>query len=973
MNLFRTGLLTCALGAGFLAFGADYTYTVGAEGQTMAVGDIPADATTVTKAGPGVLTFTGDKGAFAGKFVVETGTVKARANAFAAGSSVEVKPGATWDMAGGGSTWSAPSPAAFTIAGAGDSANGYDAAFVRSSGTVIRSGGSKLVLTADATAKYAIQHNPGSIDLKGFRLTKKGNGMFDTYSSVVITPGEKGGIDFIEGSQLLTQDGNPYSSATTNNTLRFESAHTFEIYTSATIPWAIEAAANISLCAHVNSKPSWSGPVSLTGGGLILANNGANSRMTVKGDVTSSGAYGIDSTVATEAQVDGNVKVGGNVTASGSGTTVFNGAVEAAGVASSGVGTLIFTNDVALSGNVKASGSGTTVFNGAVSLTNGTSVSRNDKGLLRFEGCPKVEVAGPFGASNDKFDMGITGRTEVVNVKYFKHGGATFLNGSMQMPQTLVVSNSTWNGVNTDMTIGNNFSKGRVFLYDSVFTNNVRLGNSQWEQWGDGMGAVYQHRGETYVGNFAYHAFSLGRAQVKSSSYGYYLNDDGKFTDASSGANIGPQGLGIFEMTGGMASGSGNWEIAAGPGAGIYLQTGGTNEVYGMKLGKADGAGHGLVAIEGEGACLQMRAGGSALLMVANNTTGSPFNLVVNDGATLALNAAGMKRSAAVAEGATTRWYCSFDGGVLRPGWFGDFAGSGATAPDRTIVGAGGFAIDTSKDGGDETWAKSARYGQVLECPTGKVVTAISLPTDERFLGADGALYLGPTDVTISGKGVGAAAVAVFDEKTRRITGIRVVAGGTGYDENTTATLTSADMSVQYVCAVTVTDAPTTGAGFVKRGIHALRLDNANTYKGPTTVEGGTLYLNSVESLPAGSALVVDNAATLALQKNSFTTPSLTGGGTVKNGTLVTSALNLTTDSRMTLDGAELHLADGAVVTLTGDLSALDKTQKYALVSGTVLCDGSVTLPTLPDRWKLSVRGSGITLKQERGLALVIR
>lgn len=949
MDTCKVGLFTCALGAGFLAFGADYTYTVGTEGKTMAVGDIPADATTVTKAGPGVLTFTGNNGSFAGKFIVETGTVKARANAFAAGSSVEVKPGATWDMAGGGDTWSAPSPADFTIAGTGDTANGYDAAFVRSSGTAIRSGNPKLVLAADATINTGVNHNFGSVDLTGHKLTKKGSANWDAYGAVTITTGgDAGAIDILAGN-IQIQDGSPFNGGNEKNVLTLGAGTSFRQYpvnwSGPKIAWKLNVAGDATLttlgsvATPVNGNlPTWTGPIELTGGNLTVTTASAANQFQITGAITSTGDYGLVGTSPGRAEIYGPVTIAG---------TIVNTLRSAKAPA-----TMIFTNTVTQSGS---------------------GVNYNDFGLLRFTGCPKVEIAGPFGTANDKYDVGITGRTEVVNVKCFKHGGATFLSGSMQMPQTLVVSNSTWDGVNTDMTIGNNFSKGRVYLYDSVFTNNVRLGNSQWEQWGGGMGAVYQHRGEAYVGNFAYHAFSLGRASAKSSSYGYYLNDGGKFTEASSGAYIGSQGLGIFEMTGGMASGSGNWEIAAGPGVGIYLQTGGTNEVYGMKLGNAAGAGHGLVAIEGEDACLQMRGGGGALQMVANNTTGSPFNLVVNDGATLSLNAAGMKRSAAVAEGATTRWYCSFDGGILRPGWFGDFAGSGATAPDRTIVGAGGFAIDTSKDGGDETRDKAAYYGQTLECPTGKVVTAISLPTDERFLGADGALYLGPTDVTISGKGVGAAAVAVFDEKTRRITGIRVVAGGTGYDENTTATLTSADMSVQYACAVTVADAPTTGAGFVKRGIHALRLVNVNTYRGPTTVEGGTLYLDSVESLPAGSALVVDNVATLALQKNSFTTPSLAGGGTVKNGTLVTSALNLTTDSRMAFDGAELHLADGAVVTLTGDLSAFDKTQKYALVSGKIVCEGVVVLPSLGGHWKLSLKSSGITLKQEQGLAVIVR
>ena len=71
--------------------------------------------------------------------------------------------------------------------------------------------------------------------------------------------------------------------------------------------------------------------------------------------------------------------------------------------------------------------------------------------------------------------------------------------------------------------------------------------------------------------------------------------------------------------------------------------------------------------------------------------------------------------------------------------------------------------------------------------PSGKVVASIALPSEA----ANATTYCGPAEVTISGTGVGAAAVAEFDSKTRRITGITVVSPGTGYDDTTTATIES--------------------------------------------------------------------------------------------------------------------------------------------------------------------------------------
>lgn len=935
MSLFKSGLFICVLGTGFLAFSADYTYTVGTEGLTMDVGDIPADATTVTKNGPGVLTFTGDGGAFAGTFIVEAGTVKARSNAFAAGSSVEVKPGATWDMAGGGSAWSAATPCAFTIAGTGDAANGYSAALVRSSGTPIRSGGS-VSLTADATIEAVVNNNFGNVNLAGHKLTKKGAGRWDAYGNVTFTTGGDDGSIVIQQGDIQMQDGMPFNGGNEKNVLTLGAGTSLRQYpytwNGPLIPWKLNVAGDATLCTcgsgvtPVNGNlPRWTGPVELTGGNLTVTSEGAANQFQIDGKVTAVSGYGVIGTAKGEAIFRGDVTLGG----------------------------------VIQNAMVKNGPQGAIAFYGNVSQTNAASVIKSQYGRMTFDGGARVELLGQIGEESDKgVNTGATGVYEVVNVEYARHPNITRLSGPAVNPQSLIVSNSTWDCGNNFTVVGHNASYGRATFIDSTVTNCMAIGG-YWSDSYSPVGAAWLCRTRMTVPNRSegYIApFTLGHSFGSGNSYGYFQMDRSTLDLPSRDIQLADSGRGFMHVTDGSAITCGS-SIKAAQKAISYLDLllsgGSTISCYQFVPGS------GVVALEGVGTRILMQS-----TFKVNPMGGGTMTVAVNDGAAV-------PRISRLTDAATPDWCLSVNGGLLKVDYGDavDFFSSEAKAPASFVVGSEGVVVDTT--GSRSESAGTVTFCRPMTAPTGKVVAAISLPEDATF---DAGAYLGPVKVTIAGAGQGAAAIALYDSATRRLSGIKVVAGGTGYDDNTTATITSFDGKATYACTVTMAAAPTTGKGLTKIGEKGLRLTQANTYLGPTTAAGGTLYLES--ALPAGSDLVITNGATVQLVGEKSIPALKAYNGTLSGANATVSSLQVSAVPGETLTvaaGTALHLADGAAVTLEGDLSTLDKEQKYALVSGNIVCDGAVTLPTLEDQWKIFIKSSGITLKQDRPLTIILR
>lgn len=950
----------------------NYTFNVTSGAETYS-GVIAGTGITVTKAGAGELTLTGAN-TFTGTLCVSGGTLVAAPSATAGMPALVVEDKASFKSVGGGSQWGANplNLASITITGHGVGGQG---AFIRASGTACwQYNVPELKLMGDSTVNFAIDHNPGRVNLNGYKLTKIGAGRWKAwYSANAFTAdgaGGHGGIVVREGMFEVTDMG--LTSGSSDNVFELAGGSYIcgNLTTEATAGcgWTLLVTAD-SIIGTTGNKADylvWNGPVAISNSTLSIVHNNSTKTARFNNSVTVSGAAGKGIAVA-----NGNNDFNGTVTFSGGcgisasgGITCFNGAVD--------LGTGMFTHGNPATGRDDTVG-GTVEFRGGMVQTGSGRSLWPKRGVTRIVG-GSVSLGGAIGYQYDKQDTNggmTTGRLEVVDVACLSHPAATYLSGTQAIPQTLFISNSVWNGAGSEIAVGNNFSVGVLDMVDSVVSNAVKAGGDANNTYGGSSGAIYQKGGDFHSPN----PMNLGAAKYH--TYGFY-SKDGDTAEVLGDGVVGNLGYGAMHFNGGTAKFS-KLTLAAGhsldgynsSGAGVYWQTGGaTNTLAGLHFGLGAATnGIAIAAIEGEGT--RCNIGDSQVYCNAN----CPFTgiLAVNGGA--AIRTFALKRNFIGELDDEASWHISVDGGILESTWYGEQWGSGDSLPDSVTVHSGGMTFHTYATGSSYKWRMP------FDAPVGKIVASISLPSDPSFEGQQG-VYIAPPLVKISGTGRGAAAIALFDKATRRVTGIHVVAPGTGYDDSTTATIRPAngvpDAASSFACAVTMVDAPTTGAGFTKTGAGTYLMERANTYRGPTTVAEGALSFYHAQSLPSGSGLKVCAGATADLRSNSFTVPTLEGAGTIAgSGSLTvtdTVTLPMQTNSALTVEGM-LTLADGVELALTGTVADLDARRRNVLLSaaGGIVCEGAVSMPSLPGVWTATVRGNDIVVNRVRGMSLNFR
>ena len=949
-------IVACAALCGFAAIAAvepqvddqgNMTFTVAEGAAETYAGAIAGDGITVVKKGTGALTLTGAN-TFTGELRIEEGTLTAAPTAHSGKPKLVVLNGATFESAGGGEAWGAAGMLSFesiSIEGAGVNGNG---AFVRSSGTSMRAAEQPpMTLTGDATINFKISHNPGAVSLNGCTLTKIGAGNWDAYKTGVVSSnldrdGSYGKIVIEEGTLQVQQVA--FTRGSAENILTFMAGTAFNMYP---VSWGPKCPWNVKVeeTATFNSRSEetanralvcLSGPVEITGGILTLAHSYTNATWNFEGPVTAVDGGGIKA-VSGITRFHGDVDLGsGTYTVAKPSSNIENAKVE-------------------FLGNFRQ-------------VTTADQTFLPQKGLTRFSGAEEVSIPGPIGYKWDKHDQGTTGRVEVVDVKWFHHPNVTYLSGTRAIPQTLYITNSVWSGAST-IYAGNNYSVGIVEMVDSIVTNCFRAGGATSDNYQGASGAVYQKGG---VFRAPTSTVTLGGSF--GTGHGFYLNDGGIFS-VEKEVYLGGFGYGAMYFNGGKSSFSQkitlarNYSTAKNAGAGVYWQMGGATNTLSntVAMGNTDVTnGYALVAIEGTGTRCDLAD--NTLYHVAR----CPFTgiLAVNAGAVFrAKEVRRYDKTATPVTGAD--FLISVDGGVLQPSSTTVWS-SGVSLPDAVTVHAGGMTLNTEASG-------SFTWKMPLTSPTGKIVRAVALPADAAFETEHQGLYIAPPLVRIHGTGKGAAAVALFDKNTRRVTGIKVVAPGTGYDENTTATISTAagNRIAPLSCAVTLADAPETGAGFTKTGPGSYSFDVANTYHGPTAVEEGSLIVNNAAGLPEGSSLRVAEEATIDLKNHNITVPELSGAGTVKVGGSLTVAEKLRLPTKkgecLAVDGP-ITLADGAEIVFDGDVADLDAETVNRLFTATSLtCAGSVTLSELPAFWKMNVGNKGIAVRRITGTTIVFR
>ena len=119
---------------------------------------------------------------------------------------------------------------------------------------------------------------------------------------------------------------------------------------------------------------------------------------------------------------------------------------------------------------------------------------------------------------------------------------------------------------------------------------------------------------------------------------------------------------------------------------------------------------------------------------------------------------------------------------------------------------------------------------------------------------------VGAPFVYITGDGVGASAVALFDSCSQMVTNVVITSGGTGY------TWARADFRYwngyggTYQTLDCVVSAPVSGS-FTKEGEGDFTFKAANTYGGETVLKGGILRLDAAGALPEGTVVAYEGGA----------------------------------------------------------------------------------------------------------------
>lgn len=651
---------------------------------------------------------------------------------------------------------------------------------------------------------------------------------------------------------------------------------------------------------------------------------------------------------------------------------------------------LNFTNRVLASNGGSLTfvkGAGTLNFNGGISLRQskpwdslfGRLMTReNFSGVVRIAGDSDVQAFDMYSGRVEFHDGTLDGVGGGLASFYMRSSGLT------RDVATLCASNVTFvNAQGRYLGFGDSSDTyGVVELCGGTVADVAGLSS------GDGAnagGAIYHRDNVNVILNSGDNALRLANA---AGTYAYYGMSSGVFQNNGS-AEIASEGFAFFHVGGGtyrqkngatLGDVTSPTMIASKGGEMVFYQTGGVCEAqHKFAAETADGA-RMLVVVEGSNAIYRACGAGWCDRLGFACLNDVMLILAANEGGVIRT----LRLNRDESEDRRSKFYVSVNGGVIQPTGSDDFFETGddnASGPDAVYVHEGGMTLDTSYATGVMD-IREPFYG-----PVGRIVKAIALPTDEAFASEP---YIGPAKVTLNGSGTGAAAVALFDENTRTITGIKVVAPGSGYDAETTATIESADRTKKYECVVTTEEPSSTGAGLMIKGVAGVRLRAENTFRGPITVCGGTLTLeepSGVDSVLNEDATIdVRAGATVDLGTKERVLKFIKGSGVVRFGAQLTvsNGVNLAVGDTLNVvnDSVEsdcpLCLADGVKVNVTNlpeDPEELVGRQTLlSVTNGRIQYLGAVDLSGVDKtKWSVRLGSSAITVRKREGLAITIR
>ena len=582
---------------------------------------------------------------------------------------------------------------------------------------------------------------------------------------------------------------------------------------------------------------------------------------------------------------------------------------------------------------------------GAVTSDSGVGLTVNGKGSVWFNN-----------------DVTVSGKS------YITGGGSVWFNKDVTVNDNLYIQggNVCFCGANSARSVKLVMQSGSTATQEdgNTYVRMLRIAN------GGATSGAFRQLG----GVFAVASGDNGRIGESNGSRGYYTLEGGEAHVSNTTYMAEWKGsFGAFRQTGGLFDMKRNDAtdltfFLGRAGSGLFVQTGGTNDLLAVRTSQNGGVQMGTNAlceatISGTGtlfrtSLFQMGATGSICTNILN----------IKDGAVVKAN---RFRKLGVGEG--THAYVNVDGGTLMPtfawGWTAASGDVYARSPDHFVVWKKGLVFDTSENAAN-SGTGSTEIPFWFESPTGKGVESVALPTESGFVATN---YMGIARVVFEdATGWGASAYAEYDFTQKKVTKIVVTSRGCNYSDNAKAYLESPARSARYECALTLSSNEGQCGEFVKRGTPTLNLYATNTITGGIAVESGALVTCTGGVIPSNTPVRVESGATLNLNsKGDITVSTFTGAGQVINGAVtVTNAVRascaeLFAGKHATFAG-NLTFAPGATFTITDPENLAAYSHSPAVTAFTarrvvgaprLAFEGDV--PPGSGTWSLAAKGDG--------------
>lgn len=564
-----------------------------------------------------------------------------------------------------------------------------------------------------------------------------------------------------------------------------------------------------------------------------------------------------------------------------------------------GGGTLTLSGDNTYAGNTTLNHGGLTI--SGTHTANG-AFTVNNAGVLAISG--DVTGTGAYTVNGGTFNL--TGTVT---------GAGHLTIGTTTLPSTVNVSGdgSYLSAIGKDVYLGTTVagSVGVLNVTDNgevkVSHNGANNGSIQLGNIAGASGVINQSGGIVSLeSNIVFGSAGSGAA----SAYGFYNQSGGQLLHnggTTTGArfrigNAAGSNIGMYYLSGGSATyTNGNNSIEVG-GSGTFvtgsnaigvLYVSGTGTMTGstasLQVANQNASGTGTATAFGQvtiGGAGSTSAGITvASVNTSSNNASQPGTSIIN------LLGGGTLTTGNITKSANGTSALNFNGGTLK-------VSTTATSIASTISvysHSGGATIDTN----------SLNYtvnGPIL-APTGSGVASIAIANG----GTD---YAGAPAVMISG-GTGTGATAVATMENGVVTGIVITNPGTGYAPDDVLSVSlSGGAALTPATVGTISLATNISGGLIKNNAGTLTLRGANTYTGPTTINGGTLALST------GGSLADSTAVNMTASGAGFDISAITAGGETVGSLAGVAGSTVTLGSKVLTVGG-----NNATTTFAGSIS----------------------------------------------------